>query len=109
MPQYTVSSAPGTAFLAKPGIAIPTTIRANPPAAPAALVRAPATVPPDLQSYLDEQERQILVRALQETGFNRTAAAARLGLSLRQIRYRIARLGITTPHGDDANGSGGDE
>jgi two-component system response regulator PilR (NtrC family) len=79
------------------------------PAAPAALVRAPATVPPDLQSYLDEQERQILVRALQETGFNRTAAAARLGLSLRQIRYRIARLGITTPHGDDANGSGGDE
>lgn len=69
---------------------------------------APA-VPRDLQSYLDEQERQILVRALQETGFNRTAAAARLGLSLRQIRYRIARLGISTPHGDDANGLGGDE
>ncbi|SCK41982.1 two-component system, NtrC family, response regulator PilR [Variovorax sp. HW608] len=79
------------------------------PATPAASVRAPATVPPDLQSYLDEQERQILVRALQETGFNRTAAAARLGLSLRQIRYRIARLGITTPNGDDANGPGGDE
>jgi len=69
---------------------------------------APA-VPRDLQSYLDEQERQILVRALQETGFNRTAAAARLGLSLRQIRYRIARLGISTPHGDDANGLGSDE
>ncbi|SEA99333.1 sigma-54 dependent transcriptional regulator [Variovorax sp. YR216] len=77
--------------------------------APAAPARAPATVPPDLQSYLDEQERQILVRALQETGFNRTAAAARLGLSLRQIRYRIARLGITTPNGDDASGFGGDE
>jgi two-component system response regulator PilR (NtrC family) len=66
-------------------------------------------VPSDLQSYLDQQEREILVRALQESGFNRTAAAARLGLSLRQIRYRIARLGITTPSGDEANGNGADD
>ncbi len=49
------------------------------------------------------------MRALQETGFNRTAAAARLGLSLRQIRYRIARLGIATPNGDDAHGLGADD
>ena len=60
-----------------------------------------ASVPGDLQRYLDQQEREILVRALHETNFNRTAAAARLGLSLRQIRYRIARLGISTPQGDD--------
>jgi two-component system response regulator PilR (NtrC family) len=66
-------------------------------------------MPSDLQGYLDEQERQILILALQETGFNRTAAAARLGLSLRQIRYRIARLGIATPNGDDGNGLGADE
>ena len=33
-------------------------------------------------------------------GFNRTAAAAKLGLSLRQIRYRIARLNISLPDGD---------
>jgi two-component system response regulator PilR (NtrC family) len=66
-------------------------------------------VPNDLQGYLDQQEREILIRALQETGFNRTAAAARLGLSLRQIRYRIARLGIATPNGDDANAFGADE
>jgi two-component system response regulator PilR (NtrC family) len=75
---------------------------------------APATrtapaVPNDLQGYLDQQEREILVRALQESGFNRTAAAARLGLSLRQIRYRIARLGIATPNGDDSNGLGTDD
>jgi two-component system response regulator PilR (NtrC family) len=61
----------------------------------------PAAVPPDLQAYLDQQEREILVKALQETGFNRTAAAQRLGLSLRQIRYRIARLGIPLPGGND--------
>ncbi|MDM0010316.1 sigma-54 dependent transcriptional regulator [Variovorax sp. J22G73] len=61
---------------------------------------APPPLPSDLQAYLDQQEREILVRALHESGFNRTAAAARLGMSLRQIRYRIARLGITTPNGD---------
>ncbi len=58
-------------------------------------------IPPDLQAWLDCQERDILVRALQDSGFNRTAAASRLGLSLRQIRYRIARLGIAVPGGDD--------
>lgn len=48
----------------------------------------------DLQSHLDRQEREILVKTLKDTGFNRTVAANRLGLSLRQIRYRIARLKI---------------
>ena len=51
-------------------------------------------VPDDLQGHLDVQERSILLRALTESGFNRTAAAARLGMSLRQIRYRMVRLGI---------------
>ena len=58
---------------------------------------SPATLPEDLQGWLDEQEREILVRALQDNGFNRTATAARLGISLRQIRYRIDRLGIDLP------------
>jgi two-component system response regulator PilR (NtrC family) len=60
-------------------------------------------VPADLQAWLDRQERDILIRALRESGFNRTAAAQRLGLSLRQIRYRIARLAIAAPGGDEAN------
>lgn len=55
------------------------------------------SLPDDLQGYLDEKERQILVRALRETGFNRTLAAKLLGLTLRQIRYRIARLKIDAP------------
>jgi two-component system response regulator PilR (NtrC family) len=58
---------------------------------------AKAPLPDDLQRYLDEQERSILVRALRETGFNRTLAAKQLGLTLRQIRYRIARLKIDAP------------
>jgi len=58
-------------------------------------------IPSDLQSFLDEQERQVLLQALRETAFNRTAAAARLGLNLRQIRYRIQRLGIVVPSSGD--------
>ena len=60
----------------------------------------PVAVPENLQDYLDAQERDILCRVLQETRFNRTAAAAKLGLSLRQIRYRIARLNIAMPDSD---------
>jgi two-component system, NtrC family, response regulator PilR len=62
---------------------------------------APDTMPADLQQYLDAQERDILGRALQATDFNDTAAAARLGLSLRQLRYRLDRLGIEFPNPDD--------
>jgi len=61
------------------------------------------SLPDDLQSYLDDLERGILTQALQATGFNRTTAAARLGLSLRQMRYRIARLQIEAPHTADSN------
>ncbi len=64
-----------------------------------------ADAPLDLQAYLDQQERVILVQALQETGFNRTVAAQRLGLSLRQIRYRMQRLGISAPGGEEPNGA----
>ena len=81
-------------------------LETTPPPPPAPAVVVPAAAPADLQGYLDQLERNILVQALHETGFNRTAAAAKLGLSLRQIRYRIARLNIATPQGaqdDDAH------
>lgn len=75
------------------------------PATPAvpesAVMQSPAPAPTDLQSHLDQQEREILVKTLKETGFNRTEAANRLGLSLRQIRYRIARLKIDAPQSQD--------
>jgi two-component system response regulator PilR (NtrC family) len=67
----------------------------------AASVPTEGDIPSDLQAYLDTHERAILLRTLQETHFNRTAAAARLGLSLRQIRYRIVRLGIAPANSDE--------
>ena len=56
---------------------------------------AAAPLPADLQAHLDDVERDILVRALERYRYNRTAAGASMGLSLRQMRYRMARLGVT--------------
>jgi two-component system response regulator PilR (NtrC family) len=55
---------------------------------------AAAELPDDLATYLDGVERDILVRALERYRCNRTAAGASMGLSLRQMRYRMARLGV---------------
>jgi len=51
-------------------------------------------LPADLVAYLDEVEREVLVRALALHRYNRTAAGAAMGLTLRQMRYRMARLGV---------------
>ncbi len=51
-------------------------------------------LPDNLQGYLDGIEREVLLRALDKHRFNRTAAGESLGLSLRQMRYRMARLGV---------------
>jgi two-component system, NtrC family, response regulator PilR len=48
-----------------------------------------------LPDYLDAVERKAIVDALGKTGFNRTAAARLLGITFRQLRYRMQRLGIT--------------
>ncbi|MDO8464157.1 MAG: sigma-54 dependent transcriptional regulator [Gallionella sp.] len=57
-----------------------------------------------LPEYLDRMEKQALLEALGQTGFNRTAAAKILGLTFRTMRYRMVRLGIKGPNGaDDAD------
>jgi two-component system response regulator PilR (NtrC family) len=47
-----------------------------------------------LQEYLDRIEREAILEALNQTRFNRTAAAKLLGITFRALRYRMARLGI---------------
>jgi two-component system response regulator PilR (NtrC family) len=61
--------------------------------------KTPATG--DLQVYLDQLERDLLIHALQENDFNRSAAAASLGLNLRQLGRRMARLAIAAPKDKD--------
>ena len=71
-------------------------------AADSAAAAASSALPADLAAYLDAVERDILERALVRHRYNRTAAGASLGLSLRQMRYRMARLGVGAADGDAA-------
>jgi two-component system response regulator PilR (NtrC family) len=48
----------------------------------------------NLQHYLESIERQVLLLTLEETRWNRTAAAQRLSLSFRSMRYRLKKLGL---------------
>ncbi|CAN5188985.1 two-component system response regulator PilR [soil metagenome] len=47
-----------------------------------------------LGSHLEDVEREAIVRALEQTRFNKTAAARLLGISFRALRYRIKKLGL---------------
>ena len=58
------------------------------------LLASEVAFPCDLDAFVNAHEKALLLRALQQVQFNRTAAAALLGLNLRQIRYRMERLGI---------------
>jgi two-component system response regulator PilR (NtrC family) len=75
-----------------------------PPPAAAEAAPAPAAAPPardelpnDLPGYLEKIERDIILRALQQTQFNRTQAAQLLGISFRQLRYQMQKLDIQAP------------
>ena len=47
-----------------------------------------------LQEYLDRVEREAILEALDQTRFNRTAAAKLLWITFRALRYRMERLSI---------------
>jgi two-component system response regulator PilR (NtrC family) len=47
-----------------------------------------------LGDHLDDIERDAILKALQQTRHNKTAAAKVLGMSFRALRYRIKKLGI---------------
>jgi two-component system response regulator PilR (NtrC family) len=53
----------------------------------------PATNAP-LGDHLEDIEREAIVKALEQTRYNKTAAAKVLGMSFRALRYRIKKLGI---------------
>jgi two-component system response regulator PilR (NtrC family) len=57
-------------------------------------VREESARPDDLDSVLENVERQAIVNALEEARWNKTAAAKILGISRRTLRYRLEKLGI---------------
>ena len=48
----------------------------------------------DLETHLEEQERAIIEKALNETRWNKTAAAKRLGITFRALRYKLKKLDL---------------
>jgi two-component system response regulator PilR (NtrC family) len=48
----------------------------------------------DLEGYLETIERSAIEKALEATRWNKTAAAKRLGISFRALRYRLKKLGM---------------
>jgi two-component system response regulator PilR (NtrC family) len=55
--------------------------------------RAPA-VTDDLDSVLEDVERQTILDALERTRWNKTAAARTLGISFGALRYRMQKFGL---------------
>src|SRR3546814_147207 len=47
-----------------------------------------------LPSYIEEIERAAIQQALQENRYNKTKAAAALGITFRALRYKLKKLGI---------------
>jgi len=83
------------------GLITPEHIRLRASARPAAaevtaatVAAAPAQGSTALGSQLESIERDAIIKALEKTRYNKTAAAKLLGMSFRALRYRIKKLGI---------------
>lgn len=93
------ASSPATAAL-EDIVAAPAEFPTQPAVAqagPIAPALAENDLPESLPDHLDDVEREIIRRALAKTHFNRTQAAELLGISFRQLRYRMQRLDIHAP------------
>ncbi|HXW74996.1 MAG TPA: sigma-54 dependent transcriptional regulator [Steroidobacteraceae bacterium] len=67
------------------------------PAASEAAATAPVSALAEntaLGNQLESIEREAIIKALEKTRYNKTAAAKLLGMSFRALRYRIKKLGI---------------
>ncbi|BCX87909.1 two-component system, NtrC family, response regulator PilR [Methylomarinovum tepidoasis] len=70
-----------------------------PPSAPVSGI-SPKDAPPlpegpfSLEDYLGEIERRAILDALTQTRWNRSKAARRLGMTLRQLKYRLQKWGL---------------
>ncbi|MCW5569866.1 MAG: sigma-54-dependent Fis family transcriptional regulator [Steroidobacteraceae bacterium] len=77
-----------------PGAPAESTIAPASSATPGGVSSAPAVGAGALGEQLDSIERDAIVKALEQTRYNKTAAAKLLGMSFRALRYRVKKLGI---------------
>ena len=62
--------------------------------APAAAAAAAPSADGGLDDYISNIERTAIVKALEESRYNKTAAAKKLGITFRALRYKLKKLGI---------------
>ena len=58
---------------------------------------AAATTPADfesLEAYLEDVEKKLITETLEATRWNKTAAAKKLGITFRALRYKLKKLGL---------------
>ncbi len=55
---------------------------------------APLPAGADLSGQLEHIERDAILKALEQTRYNKTAAAKLLGMTFRALRYKVKKLGI---------------
>ena len=74
-------------------------LQLRPAMAGAALAAGPGLSPAlavgaDLSGQLEHIERDAILKALEQTRYNKTAAARLLGMTFRALRYKVKKLGI---------------
>jgi two-component system response regulator PilR (NtrC family) len=61
---------------------------------PAQQIPEMATGAVPLDDYMENIEKDALIKALEQTRYNKTAAARLLGITFRALRYRLKKLGL---------------
>ncbi|HEY4093489.1 MAG TPA: sigma-54 dependent transcriptional regulator [Luteibacter sp.] len=86
LPQRTAM--PGEAPMAAAGIPV------LPPGAAASPAPRNPAADGSLEDYITNIERDTIVKALEESRYNKTATAKKLGITFRALRYKLKKLGI---------------
>ena len=89
-----VGGPPVSAPEPKPTVASPDRADANNTAQEPDDAKIPPPTEAGLENYLEELEREAIMKALESTRYNKTAAAEKLGISFRALRYRLKKLGL---------------
>ncbi|HEY4292803.1 sigma-54 dependent transcriptional regulator [Luteibacter sp.] len=69
-------------------------MEAVPAAVAQPMARAAASADGSLEDYISNIERDTIIKALEESRYNKTATAKKLGITFRALRYKLKKLGI---------------
>lgn len=69
--------------------------------APSSITQSAENHNGSLEDYLFEIEKTAILKALEDTRWNRTAAARKLGMTFRSLRYRLKKMGLDDDEDDE--------